>query len=67
MNSKFYKIKTSHFIGAALGIVSFFLCYKIMPYVKNFFFRFLICLAIAAALFLIILLLATLFPSLFFD
>ena len=53
------------YIGAALGIICFFLCYKLMPYVKNVALRMLMCVGIAAAVLLVVLVLATLFPTLF--
>lgn len=55
------------YIGAIIGAVSFFVCYKIMPYVRHYPLRLLICIGIAGTVFLLILLLATIFPSAFFD
>lgn len=55
-----------NFIGAILGAVSFFLCYKTMPYVKNYFLRLLICLGFAGLTLLIVVVLASFFPALFF-
>ena len=52
-------------IGALLGVAGFFVCYKMMPYVKNFFLRLLICLLCAALIFVIIMTVASLFPQLF--
>lgn len=52
-------------LGAVFGAIGFFLCYKTMPYVKNYALRLLICVGIAVAVFVIILLIAMLFPSLF--
>ncbi len=54
-----------NYIGAVLGAIAFFLIYKIMPYVKNYVLRLLICVAFAAVVFAIVLFLAGLFPSLF--
>ncbi len=53
-------------LGALLGAISFFLCYKLMPYVKNYFLRLLICLGVAGVVLLVVLILASLFPALFF-
>lgn len=52
-------------IGAILGIACFFVCYKIMPYVKNYFLRLIICIEIAGLLLVLIVTLAMLFPNLF--
>ena len=53
-------------LGAVLGAICFFLCYKIMPYVKNYFLRLLICVGMAGVVLLIVVLLASFAPSLFF-
>lgn len=52
-------------IGAVIGAIAFFVCYKLMPYIKNYFLRLLICIAIAGLVLVIILTIASLFPSLF--
>lgn len=52
-------------IGAALGAACFLVCYKTMPYIKNYVLRLLMCVAIAAAVFGFVWLLAALVPSLF--
>lgn len=54
------------FIGALIGAVGAFICYKLMPYLKNFALRALVCVAVASLVFLIVLLLASIFPHLFF-
>lgn len=52
-------------IGAIIGAVCFAVCYKLMPYIKNYALRLLICLGIAAIVFILIVALAVLFPNLF--
>lgn len=53
------------YIGAILGAICFFVIYKMMPYVKNYALRLLICIAIAAVVLIVILALASMFPYLF--
>ena len=52
-------------IGAVLGVIGFLVCYKLMPNIKSFWLRLLICIAVAGIVFLIIMSLASLFPALF--
>ncbi len=53
------------YIGAILGAICFFVIYKLMPQIKNYALRLLLCVAIAAVLLVIIVTLASLFPSVF--
>ncbi|MBR2967395.1 MAG: hypothetical protein IKC35_01290 [Clostridia bacterium] len=52
-------------IGAVIGAAAFFVCYKLMPYIKNYFLRLLVCVAIAGLVLVVILTIASLFPALF--
>lgn len=52
-------------LGGLLGVACFFVCYKTCAYLRNFFLRLLVCLAIAGALFVTIVTLAAAFPVLF--
>lgn len=52
-------------MGALFGAIGFFVCYKTMPSIKNFFLRLVVCILVSAAVLALILTLASLVPSLF--